>query len=132
MSEVSEAYFFGVGAGESSGHYLRDINGRVYTWWPFGAWPYYIGETPIDRGFTPTDRGQSVAKLTTLTDAAGTVWTVLGMNDYSADTRPGCNANFIAKGQHDFERMLFVAEALFSSIFIRINSAAPIRLEADQ
>ena len=131
MSEVSEAYFFGVGAGESFGHYLRGINGRVYTW-PFGAWPYYIGETPIDRGFTPKASGQSIAKLTTLTDSIGTVWSVLGMNDYSADTRPGCNANFIAKGQHDFERMLFVAEALFPNIFSRINSAAPIRLEAGQ
>src|SRR5208282_2215328 len=53
-------------------------------------------------------------------------YTIMMMGDYSADTRGGSNAAFLASGTFNFNEMKELAQKFFPEQLKRIEAAAPI------
>lgn len=101
--------YFGVQDKNKKGHYLFDK--RLFL-------SLRLEDAPnnIDGGFCPETREQGKALLT---HSDGK--TILAFWDYSGDSRPGSNSNFIENGTLSFAEMLALAKAEFPSIFHRFD-----------
>lgn len=108
--------FFGVGPGDDAGHFWHAPGGRKLWSQMHHPIPQRLQST-IDGTFAPADSRASgravIAHLHGLT--------ILSFWDYSADSRGGCNGNFVAPGCHDFRAMLTLAQEHFPRLMERIG-----------
>jgi hypothetical protein len=111
---------------------MSSVSREAIEEWPFGSGggkldgAYAPGPKPKAGSFYPDFKYQ-VQSLARLVHVEG--WTVLAMWDRSdADKRPGCNSNFVAKGELDFDAIVALAQKHFPKVWKRINDAAPVVL----
>lgn len=99
--------FYGCG-NDGAGHFLFRSNGRK---------EYSSTWNKIDGKFVPTWGDERTLVLSQFNGA-----TVLSMVDFSVDTRPGSNANFIEGGEHTLEEMKAMAVEQFPHITKRLKA----------
>lgn len=111
-------YFFGcIG---DCGHFLWAPGKRYPITMPLD-WPWHY-EGILDGTFAPQGNQQLGRAL--ITHHGG--WTVLAMWDRSVDRRPDSNGAFIARGDHNFVRMVELAQKHFPAVLARIEAQAPL------
>lgn len=115
------AWFFGCKNGP--GHHLWLPNLRTADYDVPPACRYGIGPFKrIDGYLTPTETTKQSAAAIHHADG----WTALAMHDYSADSRPGSNANFVFDSDISWDMAIEQARAFFPGIVARIEAVAPI------
>lgn len=115
------AWFFGCKSGPGHHLYLPSLRTADYDEPP--ACRYGVGPFKrIDGFLTPTETSAQSAAAIHHEDG----WTALAMHDYSADSRPGCNANFVFDAELSWDRAIAEAREWFPRIVARIEAAAPI------
>jgi hypothetical protein len=121
VTQADGMYFFGVWTGDRAGHYLYDQNGRPV--WGNGILPWRAIDGVLQPNahdpyvFVPM--AQQVQGEAMLHHKGG--WTALCFWDRSEDRRAGCNANFFAKGTHDFAQMVHLSKNAFPDIWRRFT-----------
>lgn len=110
----SKVYFFGCYGG--GGHYFFDPEtrqsvGRAKTPGPWGL--------SIDGSLAP--KNDRTANKAVVTHKDG--WTALSFWDYTIDSRPGANANFLTRGEYDFAEMIELATEQWPQIMRRFETA---------
>ena len=106
--------YFGVKEKGRAGHFLYDERLRHVGDPALFA---RLVELGIDGVRCPVDTRREGAARVTLADE----FTILSFWDYSGDSRPGSNSNFIETGVHSFEEMLERARRAFPSLFARFH-----------
>lgn len=110
------AYYFGVWAGQSSGHFFVDEYGH-------GVWEVEAELGRIvqrENGLYPwggSDRRPQVEGVAILEHHSG--WTYLGFWDRSADPRGNCCSAFLLEGALHYEQAVQVARERFPAIWAR-------------
>lgn len=125
--EVCLPMFFGVvySPHNDAGHYLYGTTGRQIV---HHQDTRFYGQ-PIDGQMQPrSTREHGAALLSKFATRAQTSWTILGMWDYSGDSRGGSNMTFFFGGERSFDEMIELAKKFFPSEVKRIEEKGPIHL----
>ncbi len=107
-----KAYYFG--CVKEVGHY----------WWTLGLRKIYNDKLPgVDAVYCPPDSEQEGrAQIIYLTpNQYGGAYTLISFWDYSVDSRPGSNSNFMLEGVLSFEDMKIRSKELFPEIWKRFE-----------
>ena len=113
--------YFGCWSKENKGHYAWLYPDKICTYrddvrgiLPFKA---FI----LDSLLKDTSSPQSRAQLSHIGN-----WTVITMGDYSADSRGGSTASFVAEGKYNLNEMVELAYKFFPEQITRIEAVAKI------
>lgn len=74
----------------------------------------------VDGGFLPREKSHYVQGEAWLSHMGD--WTLLSMDDFTVDTRPGSISVFIEYGRHDYEAMLALATEHFPEVLARLEA----------
>jgi len=114
-------YYFG--CWNQAGHYLHEPSGKtIHAAGPFtdgsldGTFPPHIHKP--GGGYREILEDETIASL-----AYWRGWTVLAMWDRSVDKRGGCNAAFVAEGEHTHAEMWALARQNYPQIVARLKAA---------
>lgn len=135
VSDKIDIFYFG--CVETSGHFLWDTDLNTVFRLPVPDWPFYpASKVSLDQTYCPGPwvgppsyrhvehryQIQGRAKCSVLRWG----WTVLAIWDRTVDKRPGCNSNFVARGEFTFDEMVELAKRHFPTIWKRITDAASV------
>lgn len=125
--EVCLPMFFGVvySPRNEAGHYLYGTTGRQIIHHDDTR---FYGQ-PIDGQMQPkSTREHGAALLSKFVTKSQTPWTILGMWDYSGDSRGGSNMTFFFGGDRSFDEIVELAKKFFPREVDRIEAKGPIHL----